>query len=79
MKKPKPITLADLRRAAPKGWKASERRLLMDEENGIHLWRVEGVAGGDRLTAAECVVWHPDRQLARRTALAALKAMKGET
>lgn len=68
MKKPAPITLAQLRAAAPKGWLVHERRDLIDSQ----LWVVfvTGPAGYFNF-------WHRYRAVCRRCALAALRALKG--
>lgn len=66
--KPKLLILSDLRRALPKGWTVTEK---YGGEMGWCCW----VMAGPELIDPEIVVFHPDRQTARRLVLAALKEL----
>jgi hypothetical protein len=70
--RPKTVTMEQLRRAMPKGWEVGEGRWPSDDP--IRAWQIDldaddGVRG---LTISD-----PDRQTARRAALAALRELKG--
>ncbi len=69
---PKPITLADLRRACPKKWQAFEGRSSSCD------WYVvfETAPGVARYRSVEMKTLGIPKSAARRAALAALKAMK---
>jgi hypothetical protein len=78
MKKPVPITLAQLRAAAPKGIRIKEYLPRYFAPSG-RCWylAVDDVTGGERLWSV--TVSHRDRQSARRAALTALEEIaKGE-
>lgn len=69
----RPITLAQLRKAAPKGWSVHEKQF-----RDMRLWFVEGYGGGDRYFSPQTGTWHPNQQTARRACLVALKEMGKE-
>ncbi len=72
MTQPKPVTLADLRRAAPRGWIITESP---DDERPYYVTAREPIAVVD---ADEVTVYAKKKQLARRAALAALRVIGGK-
>ncbi len=69
----RPVTLAQLRKAAPKGWEVQEFY-----EGTAAFWRIsifETFEGAEWRICTRL----PDRQTARRAALAALRAMRGKS
>lgn len=69
-RKPAPVTLAQLRKAAPKEWEVTEEDKWL---NG--LWDV-WAADTDGQVMID--IWHPSRQLCRRAALAAPSCSRGQ-
>lgn len=68
MKAPKLVTLADLRRAVPGKWSVTEERLLF----GLLSTGLNARDG----SKTGIHVYHKNRQICRRMALAAFKALK---
>ena len=72
-KKPAPVSLAQLRAAAPKPWKVEEEAWRFSGTDCF--WTIEA---GAEAAPGTVSVSHSHRQTARRAALAALRALKGE-